>query len=85
VAVAVAVAVKMTVPWLLTFGLEASADHQMHIHGQYSHAQAYVQSILNGHDFDVEAMSSVVLRREMDEPMQGWIGTAVHRGSDSAV
>jgi hypothetical protein len=37
--VAVAVAVKMTVPWLLIFGLEASADHQMHIHGQYSHAQ----------------------------------------------
>jgi hypothetical protein len=44
-----------------------------------------VQSIFNGHDFDVEAMSSVVLRREMDEPVQGWIGAAVHRSGDSAV
>ncbi len=70
-------------PGVAIFSLEASADEtadfQLHVHGRYSHAKPYVLRTLDAQGFDVRAIDAQVLRREMNEPVHGWVVTAVRR------
>ena len=65
---------------LLAFSLEAlmedGKDYQLHIHGRYSHAKAYVLGQLAAHGFAVVTIEQQVLRQELIESVQGWIVTA---------
>lgn len=65
---------------LLLFSLEAlmdeGKDYQLHIHGRYSHAKAYVLGQLAARGFAVISIEQHVLRQELIESVQGWIVTA---------
>lgn len=65
---------------LLVFSLEAlmeeGKDFQLHIHGRYSHAKAYVLAQLASHGFALVSIDQQVLRQELIESVQGWIVTA---------
>lgn len=73
-------------PGVLIFSLEAlmddSRDHELHIHGRYSHSKRYVLAQLAAHGFELAAFDQQVLRTELIESVQGWIVTALRTRSD---
>jgi predicted TPR repeat methyltransferase len=68
-------------PGVLIFSLEAlmddTQDHQLHIHGRYSHSKRYVLAQLAEQGFTLASFEQQVLRTELIEPVQGWIVTAL--------
>ncbi len=62
---------------ILIFSLEAmpddARDFTLHIHGRYSHSGRYVERVLSEHGMQLQARRTDVLRREMDEPVDGWL------------
>lgn len=67
-------------PGILIFSLEAlmdeDKDHELHIHGRYSHSKRGVLERLAAAGFTVHSLNQDVLRTELAEPVQGWIVTA---------
>jgi predicted TPR repeat methyltransferase len=55
---------------------DASEGHKLHPHGRYSHAEAYLRSVLGGAGVDVVATRPVDLRREAGRWVGGWLVTA---------
>lgn len=68
------------------FSLESSdddaADFHLHVHGRYSHSRHYVLESLDRQGFDLVSADPVVLRMEMNEPVHGWVVTAMKRHQD---
>jgi len=77
--------------WLM-FTVEASVGpddagmpFRLHPHGRYSHARAYVDTLLSGAGFNPVTLDAVHLRMESGKPVDGWLVAAQRRaGAASA-
>jgi len=65
--------VSLTEAGLLIFTLEASsgAEHQLHIHGRYTHGEAYLQRILPAAGLKALSITRETLRQERQAQVQG--------------
>jgi predicted TPR repeat methyltransferase len=73
--------------WLM-FTVEASVGHddagapfRLHPHGRYSHARAYVGTLLSGAGFSPVTLDAVHLRMESGKPVDGWLVAAQRRAA----
>ena len=60
----------------LAFTVESSDDidnYRINPHGRYSHARAYVTSVLDRAHLDHVSIESVTLRQELGRPVSGWV------------
>jgi predicted TPR repeat methyltransferase len=67
---------------LLTFSVEAlldgapDEDYRIRLHGRYSHARSYVERAVEGAGFAPPMVDPAVLRKELGEPVHGYLVTA---------
>lgn len=52
------------------------AGYRLQLHGRYAHERRYVEACLADAGLQVSALESVVLRREVGEPVVGWLVAA---------
>jgi predicted TPR repeat methyltransferase len=70
----------------LVFTVEAhddapgSADHSLQPCGRYSHRRGYLDAVLRDAGFGPPLLTEVVLRREADRPVRGWLASARANG-----
>ncbi len=60
-------------------GKDLSGDFYLNYSGRYCHHRDYVQQCLASADFDTEVLQGAVLRREMQQPVEGLIVVARKR------
>jgi len=52
------------------------AGYRLQLHGRYAHERAYVETCLADAGLQVSVIESVVLRKEVGEPVSGWLVAA---------
>ncbi|MBI3348947.1 MAG: tetratricopeptide repeat protein [Burkholderiales bacterium] len=52
------------------------AGYRLQLHGRYAHERTYVEACLAEAGLQVSAIESVVLRKEVGEPVSGWLVAA---------
>lgn len=60
-------------------GPAGERGYRLGAHGRYSHALPYLERALRAAGFDVEAVQTQILRREMDSDVEGFVITARNR------
>jgi predicted TPR repeat methyltransferase len=68
---------------ILAFAVESRADggqdHQLELHGRYSHRPDYVTRLLATNGYVLQSMEPIVIRRELDEDVAG-VAVVARRG-----
>jgi predicted TPR repeat methyltransferase len=72
----------------LIFTVEALSDaspeptgYRLQLHGRYAHERSYVETCLAAAGLEVSMIEPVVLRKEVGEPVHGWLVAAQKRGA----
>ncbi|KPF46705.1 hypothetical protein IP87_17515 [beta proteobacterium AAP121] len=52
---------------------EGAPEYRLHPHGRYSHRRSYLEQVLLSAGFDAVDTEAVVLRHELQLPVQGWL------------